>query len=114
VGKRAVKNPFFPRYFRPLAHHLSYAMAVGAFPKKGLYLILQRPFGVQNLFCEGLLECKIYFAKGFWSAKFILRRAFGVQNLFCEGQDNVPQNKFCTPSGRKINFALQVGLRRNL
>jgi len=25
--------------------------------------ILQRPIGVQNLFCEGLLECKIYFAK---------------------------------------------------
>jgi len=39
---------------------------------------------VPNLFCESLLECKIYFARVYWSAKFILQEFIGVQNLFCE------------------------------
>jgi len=47
---------------------------------------------VQNLFCKSLLECKIYFARVYWSAKFILQkrnfilRPFGVQNLFAEAK----------------------------
>ena len=46
-----------------------------------LLQIFIRP--LQNLFCIRPLECKIYFAFGPWSAKFILHSALGVQNLFC-------------------------------
>ena len=63
-------------------------------PNWSAKFILQRPIGVQNLFCKGPLECKIYFAFAYWSAKFILRLPnwsakfilrlpIGVQNLFC-------------------------------
>jgi len=62
---------------------------------------------VQNLFCKSLLECKIYFARVYWSAKFILREFIGVQNLFCRSEI-----LFCGPLECKIylqkrNFILR-------
>jgi hypothetical protein len=78
-------------------------------------LLFCRAFGVQNLFCRAFGVQNLFCNKPYFGNALQVKGAFPKKgSLLILGISKItftksgPQNKFCTPSYRKINFALQA------